>query len=525
MTPGSILTEIFGTDIQQISPNAIMIAMEGRSAVNEHATMYLKYRQTPDNPFQHKDYQAAELTVKCVLTDGTLSQIFEGMIERCRVHYEPSGSFLLELWASDDTKQLEYRRQFFTYPDLSAQAKLDQMVNLTGVPGFKATLSATGDVQFQRSYQTGETMWDHLLGECADLGLMVVPSFSGLSVSDDFTDSGVQLPFSQEDGLLSFEVQTDWRLGRRFGVNYDREASKSRIFQDVTGDKPTRFGPMTSLLDVIEAEATSPLAAGRRPFVTIDAEALADSELKTDSKQQVSKAIRGRGECRDPRFGPGDSLTITGNGIFQGQWGVIAMNHHFRPSGYFNDFECTPYNSAIAPEAGVIPPLPFPVRARVTSVPTETTDRIQVQMPWEADNSNSLFWPWLSPYTGAGRGISFPPEIGDEVLVQLVNGEGKSAYIMCGAWNGVDKVPLDPLHGGERENNDIKRIVTKSGNRLVMDDKDGKETIVMATPNHVRVSLFDGGKTLVLHSDGDIKIHAGGTVHMRCAQFLREIGS
>jgi hypothetical protein len=48
--------------------------------------------------------------------------------------------------------------------------------------------------------------------------------------------------------------------------------------------------------------------------------------------------------------------------------------------------------------------------------------------------------------------------------------------------------------------------------------------MVMATPNHVRVSLFDGGRTLLLHSDGDIKIHAGGTVHMRCNQFLREVG-
>jgi type VI secretion system secreted protein VgrG len=85
-------------------------------------------------------------------------------------------------------------------------------------------------------------------------------------------------------------------------------------------------------------------------------------------------------------------------------------------------------------------------------------------------------------------------------------------------------MPLEPLHGKERENNDIKRITTKSGNRLVMDDKDGKETIVMATPKHVRVSLFDGGSTLVLHSDGDIHINAGGTVHMKCSKFLREVG-
>ncbi|MBI5083462.1 MAG: hypothetical protein HZB13_02545 [Acidobacteria bacterium] len=130
----------------------------------------------------------------------------------------------------------------------------------------------------------------------------------------------------------------------------------------------------------------------------------------------------------------------------------------------------------------------------------------------------------MSPYAGQNRGIYFSPEIGDEVMVSFEFGDTNRPIIVGSMWNGVERPPAGEVYGNEYQNNDIKRIATKSGNRLVMDDKNGRETIVLGTPHHVRVSLFDGGSQLLLHSDGDIHINAGGTVHMKCAQFLREVG-
>ena len=169
-------------------------------------------------------------------------------------------------------------------------------------------------------------------------------------------------------------------------------------------------------------------------------------------------------------------------------------------------------------------PLAQPVRARVTDNATDGNDRVRVRFPWEKDDDALISLSIASPHCGAGRGIYFKPEVGDDVIVGFIEGLAMLPYVMGAAWNGVEHPPIDALFGGEFGNNDIKRIVTKSGNRVVMDDKDGQETIVVATPNHVRVSLFDGGQTLVLHSDGNIHIHAGGTVQIKCAQFLREVG-
>ena len=60
-------------------------------------------------------------------------------------------------------------------------------------------------------------------------------------------------------------------------------------------------------------------------------------------------------------------------------------------------------------------------------------------------------------------------------------------------------------------------------------DKDGKETISLATPKHVKVMLTEssnetGGPTLSLHSDGDIVITAGGRIHLQSAFYSREVG-
>jgi uncharacterized protein involved in type VI secretion and phage assembly len=150
--------------------------------------------------------------------------------------------------------------------------------------------------------------------------------------------------------------------------------------------------------------------------------------------------------------------------------------------------------------------------------------RVKVKFPWETGASESNWAPVAMPHAGGGRGMYFMPEIGDEVLVAFEQGDPNRPVVLGSLWNGNDPPPNDGLHGDEQSNNDIKRIVTKSGNRFVMDDMEGQETIVVATPQHIRISMFEGDQTLLIHSDGDINIHADGTIHFKCKQFLREVG-
>lgn len=150
------------------------------------------------------------------------------------------------------------------------------------------------------------------------------------------------------------------------------------------------------------------------------------------------------------------------------------------------------------------------------------------------------------PSAGGGRGIMFMPEIGDEVLVAFEHGDPERPYIIGALWNAVDSAPRQGFWDSEgmqaaggngtqvaadMARNDIKRIVTKSGNRIQLVDVGGKESIVISTPGGQTIQLIDscpetgGRKMLCLNSPGDIFLNApDGRVHIRSKYFSRETG-
>jgi len=137
----------------------------------------------------------------------------------------------------------------------------------------------------------------------------------------------------------------------------------------------------------------------------------------------------------------------------------------------------------------------------------------------------------MTPHAGSDRGFYFIPEIGDEVVVAFTDGDPERPVILGSLWNGVDKAPTEEFWGGEYAKNDVKRIVTKSGHRIQIVDKEGKESISIATPNHLRISLIEktdetNRSMITLHSDnGDIFLSApSGRIHFHSKYFSREVG-
>jgi type VI secretion system secreted protein VgrG len=125
----------------------------------------------------------------------------------------------------------------------------------------------------------------------------------------------------------------------------------------------------------------------------------------------------------------------------------------------------------------------------------------------------------------------FMPEEGDEVVVAFEDGDPERPMVIGCLWNGVDKAPRQEFWGGELQDNDVKRIVTKSGHRMQFVDKKGKESIVLATPKHLKLSLIEttdetGRSMLTLHSEnGDIFLSApNGRIHFHSKFFSREVG-
>ena len=102
-------------------------------------------------------------------------------------------------------------------------------------------------------------------------------------------------------------------------------------------------------------------------------------------------------------------------------------------------------------------------------------------------------------FAGRARGAFFIPDVGDEVLVGFVQGDGRQPVIVGSLWNGHD-APPETLPGDAVER---WTITGKAGTRIAILESDSP-TICLETPGGAVAELTDSG-------GGKMQIDAGGS--------------
>jgi len=258
-----------------------------------------------------------------------------------------------------------------------------------------------------------------------------------------------------------------------------------------------------------------------------DAQAL-DRKLKNERGRAMGAMVRCTGQSIVPAVGIGKTLEINGMEALDGQYWVKGVRHIFDDSGkYHNIFICTPLDIAYPDRVQVQRDLAVeekPITA-VTSSRTvreikekkvsgmqvaevvnledpEKLGRIRVRYPWL--DSDQTHWVRISvPHAGQGRGWFSLPEIGDEVLVGFENGDSNYPVVLGSLYN-KENAPMDEAYSGE---NDIKMFMTRSGNKIVFNDADGGEQIVISQKDDTnRIVLDISGPSISISTEGDISV-------------------
>lgn len=138
-------------------------------------------------------------------------------------------------------------------------------------------------------------------------------------------------------------------------------------------------------------------------------------------------------------------------------------------------------------------------------------NRVQVRLFAfdEFDRQDAPLWARVvCPFAGNERGSFFMPDVDDEVLVVFVNGDPRYPLVMGGLWSGSAAAPAELGSEGNR----YKRIRSKNGITVTLDDRQGQETLTLETPGGQRLTLKDGpgsarledanGNTITLESGG-----------------------
>jgi len=122
----------------------------------------------------------------------------------------------------------------------------------------------------------------------------------------------------------------------------------------------------------------------------------------------------------------------------------------------------------------------------------EGRSRVQIKLLSFTDvqDQDSTMWARVvSAFAGNDRGAFFLPDVDDEVLVMFAQGDTNHPLLVGGLWNGSALPPAQIESGGH---NRYKRIRSKNGIVVTLDDQDGQETLQLETPGGQKLTLRDG---------------------------------
>ncbi|WP_291983748.1 phage baseplate assembly protein V [Candidatus Accumulibacter sp. ACC005] len=119
--------------------------------------------------------------------------------------------------------------------------------------------------------------------------------------------------------------------------------------------------------------------------------------------------------------------------------------------------------------------------ARVVDIADpERRNRVQLRLlAFDAvDGQDAPLWARVvCPFAGADRGAFLMPDVDDEVLVVFLHGDPRYPLVVGGLWSGANAAPAELGDEGNR----FKRIRSKNGVTVTLDDQQGQELLLLET--------------------------------------------
>ncbi len=301
-------------------------------------------------------------------------------------------------------------------------------------------------------------------------------------------------------GSFSMDMGTTQTEFTASGFNYEQSREFTQNTKNIPPDKSfsslIRKAPDASK-DIFKGASFVDLHS-----MTPDAQSL-DESLKRMKERSLGRMITCSGQSIIPSIKVGKPVQIRGMSGFDGTYYVKSIKHIYEGSGkYRNNFTCVPLDLAYVDD------VPDKNRSSFlqTGIVMDNNDpdklgRVKVKFPW---NEKDTVWVRvLTAHAGDQHGWYSIPEVDDEVLVGYEMGDPDDPIILGALYNS-DTPPHDDT---QVQDNNVKLFLTKSGNRILIRDESGKESIeIVNKDGSNKIILEAGGPTITIESSGDITL-------------------
>ncbi len=230
-----------------------------------------------------------------------------------------------------------------------------------------------------------------------------------------------------------------------------------------------------------------------------------DDFAELNFKKKVANMVYVNGSSENPALRPGAIIRILDeDGSSQGVFKVIDTTHHCVDTGeYHNQFRAVPVSVEVSPYST---PGDYCKCESQPAIVMDNNDpkglgRVKVQMAWQKENAQTTDWiPLASPNGGNGKGFHFIPEKGESVMVDFQSGNAELPYVTGSVHHNQAK------SGYHDPDNNLKAFQSRSGNKVVMNDKSG--SMLLEDANGTKY-FMDGAGNINIVGDTSKNIDIG----------------
>lgn len=275
-------------------------------------------------------------------------------------------------------------------------------------------------------------------------------------------------------------------------------------------------------------------------FADIDGrETILNISTKAQARAEKAGMLKYSGTTYSSKIGIGAKLVIKDNYIVnsaansksqvdQDEILITDIVHSFSDDYiYSNHFVGIPANCDYPPYGkGDAFPKATCCRAKVkNNEDPNNLGRIRVQFDWQAELDEDMITPWIriaQPYAGAGKGFSFIPEIGEEVMVDFEGGNAEKPYVKGMLFNGIEDPDSAWLANSNSENR-VKAIRTRNGHTIEIHDnyEGGYIRIYDNKKENYVFTLSTDDQLIKLESKGNIELRADKNIIMRAGHSIK----
>lgn len=117
---------------------------------------------------------------------------------------------------------------------------------------------------------------------------------------------------------------------------------------------------------------------------------------------------------------------------------------------------------------------------------------------WETGKNMCEWVRLISPYTGEKYGTYCVPEIDEIVLVGFIGGSLKRPFLLGSLYPNTSQMVKDNFHN----QNLMKRVTTKGGMDILINDENGKQSITVTTPKGSLITIDDEKECCIISDKG-----------------------